>query len=261
MRPAARLLVTGALFGAACGNTTGGARVTFAAAAAGPADALGGPLDFMNDLGYSVTLTRARLHVGAMYLNQTVPNSASQETGCILPGIYVAQVPFSLDVDALSPQLQPFPGPGQGTASPALAGELWLTGGDVNAVDDTTVILDAAGTATMAGSSYPFEAQLTIGRNRLIPSTDPAYPGANPICKQRIVSLIPVDLTPQATGTLVLRVDPRGWFRSIDFSGLPKPSGSSPVYRFANNNNNTVDISIFNNGLRARTGVYEFSWQ
>jgi hypothetical protein len=261
MRLAALLLVGGSVICGACGDTTGGARVTFAAAAAGPAEATGGPLDFTNDLGYSVTLTRARLHVGAMYLNQTVPTSGSQETGCILPGIYVAQVPSSVDVDALSPTLQPFPSPGEGITSPALAGELWLTGGDINTVDDPTVILDAAGTAAMSGTSYPFEAQITIGRNRLIPSTDPAYPGANPICKQRIVSLIPVDLTPQDTGTLVLRVDPRGWFRSIDFSSLPKPSGTPPVYRFTNTNNNPADISLFANGLRSRTGVYEFSWQ
>lgn len=261
MRRAALLLPCAWVLCAACGDTTGGARVTFAAAAAGPVDATGGPLAFMNDLGYDITLTRARLHVGAMYLNQTVPASGSQETGCILPGVYVAQVPSSLDMDALSPSLQPFPEPGEGISSAALAGELWLTGGDINTTDDTTVILDASGTATQAGTSYPFEAQITIGRNRLIPSTDPAYPGANPICKQRIVSLIPVDLTPQDTGTLVLRVDPRGWFRSIDFSGLPKPSGGSLVYRFTNTNNNAADISLYANGLRARTGVYEFSWQ
>lgn len=261
MRPLALLLVWSSVLCGGCSDTTGGARVNFAAAAAGPAAATGGPLVFMNDLGYAVTLTRARLHVGAMYLNQTVPTSGSQATGCILPGIYVAQVSSSVDVDALSPALQPFPAPGEGISSPALAGELWLTGGDVNTVDDATVILDAAGTATMPGVSYPFEAQITISRNRLIPTTDPAYPGANPICKQRIVSLIPVNLTPQDSGTLVLRIDPRGWFRSTDFSSLPKPAGTSSVYRFTNTNNNPADISLFANGLRSRTGVYEFSWQ
>ena len=245
----------------ACGDTTGGGRVNFAAAAAGPQDATGGPLHFLNDIGYDVTLTRAKLHVGAMYLNQTVPTSGSQETGCTLPGIYVAQVPGSLEVDALSPALQLFATPGEGIASPALAGELWLTGGDINTVDDPTVILDAAGTASLEGVSYPFEAQITIGRNRLIPSTDPAFPGANPICKQRIVSLIPVDLTPRDAGMLVLRIDPRGWFLSVDFSGLRMASSTPLLYRFADKSNNPADISLFANGLRVRSGVYNFSWQ
>ena len=255
------ILLTVVVFLAACSDTTGGALVTFAAAAAGPADATGGPLTFTNGLGYGVTLTRAKLHVGALYLNQTVPTSGSQETGCILPGIYVAEVLSSLEVDTLSPAQQPFAARGEGIASPATAGELWLTGGDINDSSDTTVILDAAGTATLGGTSYPFAAALTIASNRLIASKDPAYPGANPICKQRIVPVFPISLTPQSTGTLLLRIDPRALFASIDFASVPQASLTPPLYRFANDNNNPADLSLFANGLRARSGVYEFSWQ
>jgi hypothetical protein len=229
--------------------------------AAGPADATGGPLTFTNSVGYRVTLTRATLHMGAIYLNQTVPTSGSQESGCILPGIYVAQVPSSLNVDTLSPTLQAFPSQGQGIAAVAKAGELWLTGGDINRIDDNTVIVDAAGSASMGGTSYPFEARLTIGRNRLIPSMDPAYPGTNPICKQRIVSLIPVDLTPQEGGTLITRIDPRIWFDTVDFSAVPKVSDAPLLYRFSNQNDNVADLSLFNNGLRSRARVYSFFWQ
>ncbi|MBL9003994.1 MAG: hypothetical protein JNJ46_07090 [Myxococcales bacterium] len=246
---------------AGCGDTTGGARVAFDVAAAGPSDATGGALTFMSPQGYRVTLDRARLYIGALYLNQTVPTSGAQETGCIRPGIYVAQATGSLWVDALSPQQQPFATRGEGIASEAKAGELWLTAGDIQRIDDNTVIVDAAGTAQRGGQSYPFEAQLSIGRNRLIPSMDPAYPGTNPICKQRIVSLIPTDLIPQEGGTLLLRIDPRRWFDTVDFSQVPKVQDSPALYRFSNRNDNPADLSLFNNGIRSRSGPYSFSWQ
>lgn len=244
---------------AGCGSTTGGARIEFPAAAAGPEDADGGPLAFDSALGYRVTLTRARLHIGGLYLNQSVPTSGSQATECTLPGIYVAQVLGAVDLDLLSPALQPFPVNGEGTTLPATAGEVWLTGGAIDAVDDATVILDSAGSATRGAESYPFEARLTISQNRLIPTSDPAAPGANPICKRRIVSPIPVALQPRAGRTLVLRVDPRGLFASVDFAEVPKVADAPPLYRFSDRPDNPADINLFA-GLRARTGVYTFIW-
>jgi len=144
------------------------------------------------------------LHVGAIYLNQTVPSSGAQETSCVLPGIYVAEVFGPLDIDALSGDEQIFPFDGEGNAQAAKAAELWLTGGDtraprdVNDIGNAPVILDVAGTAEKAGASFPFEAQLDIGANRAIPSSDPAHRGSNPICKQRIVTPIAVNITPSS---------------------------------------------------------------
>ncbi len=88
------LLVAASLGGAACVGTTGSDLVTFDAAAAGPADATPGQgYAFTSGRGYQVVLTRARLHVGAVYLDKTCPTAGAQETGCILPGnTYVAQV-------------------------------------------------------------------------------------------------------------------------------------------------------------------------
>jgi hypothetical protein len=243
-----------------CGGTTGGGRVTFRASAAGPQDASGGSLEFTNGLGYHVVLTRARLHIGALFLNQTVPSSGAQATGCVLPGIYVGEVLGSLDVDALSSAAQPFPVDGDANAIRARAGELWLTGGDVNNIDDPTVILDAAGTADRASVRYPFQATLTIGRNRFIPSADPALPSLNPICKQRIVSPIPIDLTPQKGGQLLVTVDPRAWFIAVDFATLSRVSETPLLYQFADAAVGSADITLYN-GLRSRTGAYQFTWQ
>jgi hypothetical protein len=244
----------------ACAGTTGGEHTSFVAEASGPSSAADGSLAFTNGLGYQVTLSRARVHVGAIYLNQSVPSSGSQETSCILPGIYVAQVFGPLDVDALSTERQRFPFQGDGTGIAASAAELWLTGEDVNAIDDSTVILDAAGVADKDGVEYPFEASLTIGRNRLIASSDPAFPGANPICKQRIVTPIAVDLTPTNHGTLRLTVDPSRWFSQVDFSTVAKLSEDPPLYRFADSAAGAADIALYN-ALHARAGPYRITWQ
>jgi hypothetical protein len=243
-----------------CGGSTGGGRVSFRASASGAQLATGTSLEFTNGLGYHVVLTRARLHIGSIYLNQTVPSSGSQATACILPGIYVAQVLGALDVDALSPSPQPFPVDGEANAIQARAGELWLTGGDINTIDDTTPILNAAGTADRGSTRYPFEANITIGRNRLIPSSDPAFPSLNPICKQRIVSPIPIDLTPQSNGELRITVDPRVWFGAVEFSTLPRASDSPLLYRFADSAQTPADVNLYN-GMHATQGAYQFTWQ
>ncbi len=106
----------------------------------------------------------------------------------------MASVPGGVDVDVLDGTPKAFSEPGQGTATHALAGELWLTGGDINAPSDSTVILETSGTAAQGDVSMPFKGQVTISQNRAIPASDPSMPGANPICKQRIVTPIPADL-------------------------------------------------------------------
>src|SRR3954463_15637776 len=114
-----------ALGASSCVGTTGGDLFTFTAAAAGPADAdPGRPFTFTTGRGYQVTLTRAKVHLGAVYLNRAQPVSGAQATSCILPGIYVAEVTQGVDVDALSPAPQAFPGEGEAIGDHAVAGEV-----------------------------------------------------------------------------------------------------------------------------------------
>lgn len=247
------------LSAAGCEATTGGGRVTFSAAAAGPADAAGAPLRFTTALGYDVTLDRAVLHIGAVYLNQSLPISGAQGTACILPGTYVGQVLGGVDVDLLSAQPRPFPVLGTGTTLWARAAEVWLTGGDIDATEDSTVILDAAGVAERAGARLPFAARVTIGQNRAIPSADPAAPGLNPPCKQRIVTPIPVDLAAVDGGALLLRADPRGIFGGVDYQQVPEDPADPALRRFHDRPDNPADVALWN-GLRARAGVYRFTF-
>lgn len=240
-----------------CVGSTGSELVTFRAAAAGPKDAvLGAPLTFTTPRGFHVVLTRARVHVGAIYLNQSVPVSGSQATSCTLPGIYVGEVTDGVDVDALSPEPQAFPSEGRGTAEHAAAGEVWLTAGDVNADDTSMPVVEIAGTADRDGASFPFEGRVTIGKNRITPAKDPASPGASPICRQRIVSPILADVSLRSGGTLLLRIDPRGWFVNVDFSEIPKVS-DAPLYRFADETSGGASNSFYA-GVRSTSGVYTF---
>ena len=239
-----------------CVGTTGGELITFDAFAAGPDDAAAGePYTFQTSRGYSVTLDRARLHVGAVYLNQSRPTSVGSNTSCFLPGIYVAEVTTGLEIDVLSPELQPFPEPGSGTTGRALAGEVWLFGaGDVNQVNDPTVLLDVAGTASKDGAAFPFDGKITISHNRVVPPASPAQPGASPICKQRIVSPIPVEVELGAGDDLVLRVDPRGLFRNVEFADLEEVEGSS-LRRFRDDGGDAPSRNLYS-GLRAAEGTY-----
>jgi hypothetical protein len=249
-----------ALFATGCVGTTGSDLFEFEAFAAGPRDAVKGePYTFETGRGYSVTLDRAVVHVGAVYLNRSVPTSVSSDTTCTLPGIYVAEVPAGLDVDVLSPALQRFPVSGSATEGEARTGEVWLMGHDVNADHDATRVLVVSGTATRGTDEiYPFEGSLTISGNRVEPPMNPSLPGAKPICKQRVVSPIKLDVAVKQGGHLLLRVDPRGFLANVDFSALPKPAGMGP-YEFTDGPGDQASNNLYG-GLRSSNGTYSMEW-
>lgn len=244
----------------ACIGSTGSDLVTFDAAAAGPADAIAGqPLTFSTPT-YQVRLDRASLHVGAVYLDQSIPVSGVQATSCILPGTYVAEVTQGLDVDLLSPQPQLFPVRGAGFATHSRVGEVWLTHGDVDEVTSALPVFTAEGIAERGGELFPFVASISIGANRALPSSDPARPGANPICKERIVSPIPAELLPSSSGTLLLRVDPRILFQAIDFAALTKVEGDPLLFRFEDAPSGPPSIRLYQTLRSARSDLYQFEW-
>ena len=252
------LLVVLVALASGCVGTTGGDTFSFDAFARGEGT---GTADepYVNAHGYSLVLSRARVHLGAVYLNRSAPTSVSADTSCILSGIYVAEVAHALDLDALAGEPQRFPGLGQATQDFAQSGEVWLTGGDVNDPNDATVILDVAGVATRDENHYPFEGALTIGENRLEP-TPPELPGLKPICKERIVTPIPVDATLARGGHLTLAVDVARMFSNVDFSLLR--ADSDGTFHF-DDDPTTADAASRNLyvGLRASTGIYRFSFE
>lgn len=244
------------LLGSGCVGTTGGDLIELDAYAAGPTDAEPN-FHFENSLGYQVTLTEARLFVGGVYLNRSRPSSVSSDTSCSLAGVYVAEVLGGRELDLLSPLPQVFPQPGFATTERAQTGEVWLSAGDVNRSASSTVVLRVAGDVTLDGAQRAFTGTLSIGQNRVVPATDPALPGQHPICKQRIVSPIVVDLRPSAGRALLLRVDPRGMFANVDFSTLSEKNGALSF-----SDQTGVDQASDNlyAGLRRASGVYDFGW-
>jgi len=247
-----------------CVGTTGGEVIAFNAAASGPADAeVGEPLEFVTYLGWNVTLTTAKLHVGAIYLNRSLPVSGVQQTSCILPDTYLGQVTSGRDVDLLSPERQPFPTLGEGaTAPPAAVAQVWLTGVRIDHQDDVTPILQIEGTAEKDGDRKPFTGTITIGTNRIETTTDATQIGADPICKKRIVTPIQVAIQLQKTGSLLLRIDPRFLFSNVDFSALP--AFGDDGFFFTDDSKNQPSRNLYSNLLAAgRLGLprlYEVEW-
>lgn len=260
-----RLALLACVAMASCVGTTGGDVIDFPAAAAGPADAAamkdGG---FVTDLGWHVVLTKAVLHVGAVYLSQSQPVSGSQVTSCVLPGSYVAQVTTGLDVDLLSGAPQRFPSLGHGTTVGALVGQVWLAGSsdrDLDDPGDTTPILLVEGTADRAGDVRPFSGTITIAQNRVVEGG--ALAGSNTLCKQRVVSPIATNVTIRHGGGLVLRVDPRLLFVNVDFAKLGKgASGYAFSDRPDQADYSQPSVNLYQNlhSTGVVTPLYSFAW-
>lgn len=245
---------------AGCNGSTGGGLTTFAAYVGGPAGVVAGqPFTFTSTNGYDISLTEARFHVAAIYFNQLVPSSGSPEQACILPGVYVDEVfgacastnSCGVDADLLSGALVPFPTPGDGTLNQAFTAAVWLSGGDINAADDETPLLQVAGTAEKDGLSWPFTGLVTIGSNHAQAPSSVATPGQHPICLQRIVAppLVAEGVTTGVTidngGTLTMRVNLANIFNSVDFETWA-PTGATTTLTIPN------DSSVF--GLQLFSG-------
>lgn len=247
-------------FVTACVGTTGGQVVTFEAEASGPSDAIAGqPFAFESRYGstaWQVVLTRASLHIGALYLAQTQAISGAQNVGCYVPGTYVGEVTSGVDVDLLSPTPTPFLGSGEGTTLPAQSAQVWLTQGDVSSIDVSPPILILEGTASSNGDQRPFTARITIEQNRLGSGT--ATAGANPICKQRIVTF-PSDIALHPSGTLHLSIDPRRLFVNVDFSSLA-PATTGTGYAFKDDSSDQPSNALYS-ALRAAGGLYSLTFR
>lgn len=95
-----------------------------------------------------------------------MPVSGAQSTELLPSGLYVAEVRGSVLVDLLSPSKRALSSLGSGTLDHALAGEVWLSSGAIDAEEDQTTIADIVGTASRGGRTFPFSGKVTISRNR-----------------------------------------------------------------------------------------------
>jgi len=279
------LLACAAPLLSACVGSTGGNLVDFDAFASGPPGTSGSPgashsfeFDLSDTSGYHVTLTKAKLQIGAVYLLASPCAGSSAPTTCGDPSVTaVAQVnggvdegygvlKSGVDVDVLSPDPQPFDSEGTGIeapGTPAQSAMVWLSGGvEGMAVysDDPVTIAEVAGTAEKDGKSYPFNGTVTItSKNRGKQGTN-AQPGLNPLCLQKIVAPICLDrsVTPPPGRKLHVEVDPRHWFDNIDFASLAAAPGLPAQIPDTNADPNGRN---FFQSIESSTGVYSFSFE
>ncbi len=274
------LVLAGAL---SCNGTTGFELVQFSAGGSGFPDAVRGqPYTFVTSAGVRVTLTRATLHVGALYLTQGVSQAGGGPEPCELPqtssGAFVGEVRGEGDIDLLDPSVQPIATVGEGSTIPATTGQVWLTHdgaitqGNVNTANgpDSEPILYLQGSFEDAIGTHTFSAGITIDVNRISGPPNPGLPGEVQICQERIVSGIPTQVTLAQGGTLVLEVDPRSLFAGVPFTDLPSAAalaasgtsaclpGASTDVCFTNDDSNVSSVTLFDN-LKT-TGPYRFAW-
>jgi hypothetical protein len=276
--------------------------------------------------GYQVTLTSAAIQIGAVYLNEAYNNSQNMScidngTYCgEVPG-GVPMVNFGPGINLLCPNPVEFSVFGNGTADVAGTGEIWLTGGQytctataadgggaeagtsicspssvtINSLTDTTPVVEIAGFACPPGvtpcspkakGALNFEATVTISQNNRGASTNPALPGDDPICMQRIIKEYPLNLPLFPGGSLYVRADPRGWFGQISFGANPPcPLGATPtcgafccgmqeiqgpigdapaIYQFPDDNASTIGGELFGGivggTLPSGASVYSFAF-
>jgi hypothetical protein len=262
------------LISAGCIGSTGGALVSFPAAAHGITRAgaeshpdgnhTTDPLEFDTQSGWSVALTRASVAIGAIYLSAARPLQNVRESACYSPALYVGEVRSARVVDLLDPTPQPFPALGDGIADRALSGEVWL--GSTAAVDadtDKTVVLSVAGTARKNGVSIPFKGDFTISSNRKKAPQSEAQPGSNPLCQQRIIAPIFVDFPVTNAGPgngLDLEIDARSFFQAVAFDELPAPLAAGEPRLFIDREEGQPSTSLYQ-GLRANRGPWTFRFR
>jgi len=263
-------LGAGAMLTLGCG-TTGQARVSFAARAAGFVRPPG-ELRFTTNTGWTVTLREARVALGPIYLNTLEPLACD---GCesrslfqrlsdaLVPcawahgamhlgaGRIVAQVTEQVEVDVLSPVPVAMGRGGDGVDLPVRSAEVWLYNREGALRGAAIRVAGVAERMTQDGPErVPFRGALVADASITTPQV--------PLDVARRVRGIPVDFTLTEGGTLTARVDPRRWFTGADFSELLLRADEEAGERVFTPADNVG--RAFLNAARASRGVFSFEF-
>lgn len=262
----------------ACGGSTGGERFDFEAAAGGIERAETGPLQFVNQLGWSIQLSRADVTIGPIYLNTVAPlrtgamsfwsrfvptaQAAGEEhlDGGRIVGEVLGQVQFS----ALSPALVPFATSGSVTAERVRTTDLWFyppPGVSPETSKGVPASLSIAGVATRGTETVSFRGALTINDDWL-PAATPGSRASKTVMSLRQVRGVASSFLPARGGKLQLRVDVRPMLRGADFSSLSSNKTDADGTRILSQTVGSTDQVMTNlyQGLRTTNGPYEVQW-
>jgi hypothetical protein len=273
------MLVAGLLVALAvpsgCGST-GSKRFTFETRAGGARDA-GMPYTFTNGTGWTITLTKATVTVGPIYLNVVAPlrtasrwslfKSAYADEAHLGGGRVVGEVLGQVTVDALSSRLVTLGSRGTITEEQVRTAEIWLW--PPPQIAPETIGIDApaadfAGEAVRGSEHVRFRGTIVID-DAWASDAKAGDITATPITEIRQIRGIPASFFPEEGGALEIRVDVKPLFRGADFSTLANnPVDADGTVRLvqAKSGPVTTDQVMRNafQGLRASRGTYDVRW-
>jgi hypothetical protein len=277
-------LATGLLgspFAVGCAGSTGSKRFSFEARAGGVAREGSGPFTFTNQKGWIITLTKADVTIGPVYLNVVPPlrdetqgfldlfvkTAWAHGEGHLNEGRIVGEVLGQLRFSALSSDLVSFPVFGSLTQEEVRTAEVWFypepgVSPDTTKID--TVAFDVAGEATKDGSTVRFRGALVLN-DAWQPDAPAGSRSTASITDIRKVRGIQTTFFPTEGGRLELRFDVTHLFRGADFGNLasnPSDKDGTKVLVQAKTGKVTTDQVMTNlyQGLRASSGTYAVRW-
>jgi hypothetical protein len=264
-----------------CAGGTGSQRFSFEARIGGTGPATAEAHTFTNPKGWVISLSRANVTLGPVYLNVIPPLTESNASiwdffirpawahgeGHLDSGRMVGEVLSQVTFDALSEELAAFPSSGTITQEQVRTAEIWFYPApkvSVDALDPETVALDVAGTATRGDTSVGFRGQLELNGDWISEQTEGTR-GNQSIAAIRKVRGVPALFFPTEGGRLEIRFDVTRLFRGADFSSLEHSKTDADGTKVLEQrqttavNRDQVTTNLFQ-GLRETTGTYSVRW-
>lgn len=270
------LVFGGLALAGGCAGGTGSRRFSFEARVAGVGPATADSHTFSNEKGWVISLSRADVTLGPVYLNVLVPlgdSSASlwgffvrpawaQGEGHLGAGRVVGEVLSQVSFDALSTKPVSFPERGSITQEEVRTVEVWFY--SARGVSRDPVVLEVAGTATRADQSVRFRGALELNADWIDEQTA-GQRGRQSLTAIRQVRGIPAPFFPDEGGALQIQFDVSRLFRGADFSSLkdsPTDADGTKVLvqeQSATKNRDQVMTNLYQ-GLRETGGTYSVRW-
>jgi hypothetical protein len=270
-----------------CAGTTGGKRFEFDALAGGVQRTNAESFTFSNQRGWSITLAKARITVGPVYLNVNAPlSNGTAENGkfgflnhlvthahaagadFLGGGRVVGEVLGRVTFDALSATLVAFPVRGSIAQEPVRTADICFfpskdTSPESPQTNEPTV--EVEGVATRDNQVVIFRGALVLN-DSWVPTAAAGARDAIPIATIRQSRGISAPLLPTEGGRLELRFDVRALFRGADFSNVafnPRAADGAVLLAQGKSGKATTDQVMTNmfQGLKASRGTFFVAWR